>query len=142
MSEIVKKLQGGDLRSIGQANEVVADILADPSLFIPVFEAMSSPDPVIRMRAADAVEKVTRTNPAWLDPFKKRIIEELSQIGQQEVRWHLAQMFPRLELDEAEAETVIQLLRLNIINGSPAVVSRGNKLLRKLGWQDVQDGLS
>ncbi len=109
--KILNKLQGGDLRSIGRVDEVVTDILADRTLFEIVFDGMSHADPLIRMRAADAIEKVTRINPAWLVPFKKRLIEEVSQIEQQEVQWHLAQMFARLDLEEEELGRVVQLLR-------------------------------
>ena len=40
MSNILKKLEGGDLRSIGRVNEVVHDILRNPLLFAEVFEGM------------------------------------------------------------------------------------------------------
>lgn len=171
MAGILDKLQGGDLRSIGRADEVVSDILHDNALFGQVFNGMFDVDPVIRMRAADAVEKVTRSNSEWLLPFKKRILDEASQIDQQEVRWHLAQMFPRLAYEQDELERIIgllqkwiesgksQIVRVNsmqalsniaerytqfkplvihiiqesVANGSPAVVSRGKKLIRKLG---------
>lgn len=110
MVEILKELQGGDLRSIGKVDYVVTTILSDHSLFPDVFDGMSNSDPIIRMRAADAVEKITRNNPALLFPFKKKLLEEVSQIEQQEVRWHLAQMFSRLELDENELGRVVYLL--------------------------------
>ncbi|MCS5422239.1 MULTISPECIES: hypothetical protein [Psychrilyobacter] len=51
MSQILKKLKGGDLRSIGRSNEVVQEILDKPSLFKEVFEGMLSSDPIIRMRS-------------------------------------------------------------------------------------------
>jgi hypothetical protein len=41
------------------ANEVVADVIHDPSLFGPVFQGMLNDDPLIRMRSAGAVEKIT-----------------------------------------------------------------------------------
>lgn len=171
MSDILQKLLGGDLRSIGRVDEVVADVLADNALFPQLLDGMVSSDPVVRMRSADAVEKLTRDNPTWLIPFKKRLIEEISQIEQQEVQWHLAQMFPRLDWDKAELEAIVSLLRKwserskskivkvnslqalcdlalrypelkpsvvamlqeSIAMGSPAVVSRGKKLLKALG---------
>jgi hypothetical protein len=172
---ILQKLQGGDLRSIGKVDEVVSDILRNNALFPQLFEGMCNADSVIRMRAADAVEKITRINPTWLFPFKKRLIEEVSQIEQQEVQWHLAQMFSRLDLDERELDRVVDLLRKwietsksnivkvnsiqtlcdlasrypnikqsviqvlqeSISNGSPAVVSRGKKLLKILEAKDI-----
>ncbi len=127
MVEILKKLQGGDLRSIGRANEVVGDVLDNSSLFGQLFDGMCSKDPVIRMRAADAVEKVTRSNTDLLVPFKKRLIEEVSQIEQQEVRWHVAQMFPRLDLERDELERVFQLL-LEWIKGSKSNIVKVNSM--------------
>lgn len=175
MNKILEKLQGGDLRSIGMVDEVVKDILADSTLFVNVFDGMCNPNPVIRMRAADTVEKVTRINPTWLFPFKERLIGEVAQIEQQEVRWHLAQLLSRLVLEENELNKVVDLLkqwiegsksnivkvnsmqslcdlgyrypnlkpsitqviRVSVESGSPAVVSRGKKLLRKLGVKDI-----
>ena len=37
--------------------------------------------------------------------------EEIPLIEQQEVQWHLAQMFSRLDLDEKELERVVYVLR-------------------------------
>ena len=95
---VVEQLAGGDLRSLGNARTVERAVFADPSLFNEVFAAMSSADPRVRMRAADVVEKVTRTAPERLQPFKKQLLHQIARIPQQEVRWHAAQLFPRLEL--------------------------------------------
>jgi hypothetical protein len=170
MSEIMKKLKGGDLRSIGRSEEVVQDILENPTFFGEVFEGMSHEDPRVRMRSADALEKVSRKHPEYLQPFKSRLIGQISKIEQQEVRWHTAQMFSYLDMDEAERDEVIEILfsyidtdksrivkvssmqtladlaekneaikpeileRLKEITsrGSPAMVSRGRKLIKKL----------
>jgi len=45
-------LKGGDLRSIGNVEEVVADIIANESLFAEVFNGMLSDDALIGMRTA------------------------------------------------------------------------------------------
>ena len=63
MDDLVARLQGGDRRSIGRVDEVVREVLADPSLFGRLFEGMLHEDPLIRMRAADAAEKDHRTAP-------------------------------------------------------------------------------
>ena len=93
MDEILDKLKGGDRRSIGRANEVVVDVLDDPSLFGAVFEGMLSDDPLVRMRAADAIEKITAKHPDYLQPYKEILIEQVARSEQQEVRWHVAQLF-------------------------------------------------
>jgi len=99
---IVWKLAGTDRRSTGRADEVAAEIAGDQALFDEVFEALFLDDPVIRMRAADALEKASRIRPERLYPYKERILGEVAAIDQQEVCWHVAQMLPRLPLDPAE----------------------------------------
>lgn len=78
----MRKLKGGDLRSKGKSEEVVSDILEQPFLFGKVFEGMLNDDPVVRMRAADAIEKVSRLHPEYLKGYKKKLIQEVSKIKQ------------------------------------------------------------
>ena len=110
MSKILQKLRGDDLRSIGKADEVVQDILNDPSLFKEVFEGMLNKDSVIRMRSADAIEKVSAKRPEYLRPFKSKLINQISKIEQQEVRWHVAQMFSYIETSKIERNKIIKIL--------------------------------
>jgi len=110
MSQALEKLKGGDLRSIGKSNEVVQDILKTSSLFGEVFKGLLADDPVIRMRSADVIEKVSKVHPEYLQPYKDRLIKEVSKVNQQEVRWHLAQMFSYLELDREEITIMADIL--------------------------------
>ena len=64
----------------------------------------------MRMRAADAAEKVTRKNPQLLQPFKKELLGLMADAGQQELRWHLAVMIPRLPLTSWERQRATSLL--------------------------------
>ncbi|UCG66210.1 MAG: hypothetical protein JSW12_04030 [Deltaproteobacteria bacterium] len=169
MNNVLKKLKGGDRRSIGRVNEVVADVLNEPSLFGTLFSGLFTNDPVIRMRSADAIEKITAQNPDYLQPYKKRLLEQVAKIEQQEVRWHVAQMVPRLELSRQERASIVEILlgyltdkssivktfsiqalvdladndtdlRRRVIplldelmrTGSPAMKTRGRKLLERL----------
>ncbi|HHT26349.1 MAG TPA: hypothetical protein GXZ82_03735 [Firmicutes bacterium] len=90
MHPILQKLAGGDRRSIGCANEVAEEILADSDLFAIVLEGILHDDPIIRMRAADAVEKASSKRPGLLQPHKRMLFGEIAAIRQQEVRWHLS----------------------------------------------------
>jgi hypothetical protein len=110
MDDVVKKLEGGDQRSIGRVDEVVGEVLDNPSSFEVIFNAMLSDDPIIRMRSADAVEKITAKHPEYLQPYKEKLVQQVAKIDQQEVRWHIAQMFPRLELSEEERAVVVEIL--------------------------------
>ncbi len=127
MSSLLEKLKGGDLRSIGRSDEVVRDILNEPTLFNEVFEGILSNDPLIRMRSADAIEKVSSIKPSYLQPYKNRLIDEVSQIEQQEVRWHLAQMFSYIEINEHETDRIVSLL-LNYIDNDRSKIVQVNSI--------------
>jgi len=47
MHPLLQKLTGVDRRSIGKANEVVAEVLAAPNLFGILFTGMLNDDPVL-----------------------------------------------------------------------------------------------
>lgn len=99
---MLEKLTGTDRRSIGRADQVAEEIAGNQALFDEVFNAMFFDDPVIRMRASDAVEKASRRQPERLYPHKHALLYELPKVQQKEVRWHLVQMLPRLPLEEKE----------------------------------------
>lgn len=105
----IEKLAGTDRRSIGLANEIAEEIAADQARFDEVFAALFVDDPVVRMRAADAIEKASRRCPERLHPHRRALLD-LSETEQQEVRWHVAQMLPRLALTEAERRRAFGVL--------------------------------
>lgn len=110
MNSVLNKLTGGNRGSIGRSNEVVADVLAHPALFPELFAGFSIDDPLIRMRAADAVEKVTAQRPELLQPFKRRLLAIAGSSDQQEIRWHAALMLPRLALLRKERAVALDIL--------------------------------
>jgi hypothetical protein len=82
-------LQGGDRRSIGNANRVAAIILRQPDRVAELMACLWSDDPIVRMRAADAAEKVSAKQPAFLAPFKTELLALADEPAQAELRWHL-----------------------------------------------------
>jgi hypothetical protein len=176
MYELLKRLTGGDRRSIGRAGEVVAAVLGEPSLFGVLFGGLFSEDALIRMRAADALEKITVKHPEWLQPYKEQLIRLVARSQEQEVRWHVAQMFPRLQTSQEERAAmvailldylgdksrivktfamqaladlaeqdaslrpeVVRVLEAHTRTGSPAMQSRGRKLLQRLTAASIQE---
>ena len=137
MNNVLKKLAGGDRRSIGRVGEIVADVLNDPALFEVVFHAMLSNDPIIRMRSADAIEKITARHPEYLQPYKTKLIQQVAKIEQQEVRWHVAQMIPRLELSEEERAVVVEILLDYLHDKSKIVKTFSMQALADLAEQDA-----
>jgi len=170
MHAVLQLLSGGDRRSIGESNRVVAMVREQPELMTVLIRGLQSTDPVLRMRCADAMEKATIDRPELLAPYKKILLRKLSKIEQHEVRWHIAPMFTRLSLSKNEEvfavktllaytcdqssivktmamqalvdlafhnpallpEIELHIKELTII-GTPAMKTRGKKLLVKLG---------
>jgi len=118
---LLKSLSGGDLRSIGASNQVVTEVLAQPDLISVLFNGVESSDPVIRMRCADVIEKVSAMHPELLLPFKNTILQRLTKVQQQEVRWHVAAILPRLPLTKAEVNSVVNVL-LSFTNDRSSIV--------------------
>ena len=54
------------------------------------------------MRAADTIEKITANNPQYLTKHKKKILGLCDRATNKELRWHLAQLIPRLHLEPTE----------------------------------------
>jgi hypothetical protein len=110
MSTLTSQLAGGDRRSIGRSGKVVNQVLRDPARFIDIMEGLTDGDLLIRVRCADAAEKVSLRHPEWLQPYKRKLLELAKSSVEQELLWHLAQMQPRLHLDRRERRQVEAIL--------------------------------
>lgn len=135
-------LRGGDRRSIGRSNEVVKLVLRAPQRFAELVECLWSDDPIVRMRAADATEKVSAVRPELLKTYKTELLGLLAETEQIELRWHLAQMIPRLPLTKLESVRAAQTLQRYLEDRSSIVrtfalqaladISRSAAVLRPL----------
>lgn len=95
MTGISNKLKGGDLRSIGDVKTLLPEIISQQK-FDELFEDLFSVDRSIVMRSADAIEKVTVSHPEYLKSHKKELLGLLNTAKHIELKWHLAQLVPRL----------------------------------------------
>lgn len=120
--DFVKKLRGGDLRSIGRSNEAAREVTNSPARFAALFEAIFGDDPVLRARAADACEKAAKKNPALLAPLKKRLLAAMPKVQQQEVRWHLAQMLAYVNVTATEKKRAAAVLKKWFANDDSRIV--------------------
>lgn len=107
--ELKRLLAGDDRRSIGKANEVVERVLSEPATIGGLVSLLIDVDPVISMRAADACEKVSVRRPDLIDPFRSFLIKVARSATQSELKWHLAQMAPRLQLDARSRKSLIKV---------------------------------
>jgi hypothetical protein len=110
MSSFLRQLAGGDHRSIGKANQVAAKVLAEPGRLAEIMSGMRHEDALVRMRCADVAEKVSAVHPEWLAPHKAMILDLAAEAIKQELRWHLAQILPRLDLVGQERQRSVAVM--------------------------------
>lgn len=112
MSQLLDRLTGGDLRSIGDADAVVAIVGDNQDCFDEVFQGFYSDNPVLRMRVSDVIEKSARRYPELLNKHTVAIVKRLPVWDeQQEVKIPLALMLGYLTLSKAQLPTVKKYLR-------------------------------
>jgi hypothetical protein len=130
-------LRGGNQRSIGKSNQISKLILSEPKRFAELLECLWDEDPIVRMRAADAAEKVTVVRAELLHPHKQELLGLLAEAEQIELRWHLALMVPRLELSGPERERAAAALWRYLQDRSSIVKTFALQGLADLARQDT-----
>ncbi len=142
-SSILELLKGGDRRSIGRADEVAAAVSMNLALFPALMKGWWSEDPLVRMRTADATEKITRNNPDLLGRYRRDLLGLMAEAKQPELRWHLAAILPRLPLDAKERRVVSSLLRSYLEDDSSIVKASALQALADLaeGQPSIQPGV-
>jgi len=133
---IASILGGGDRRSLGRSNEVVALVLVHRERFPELISCLWSDDPLVRMRAADAAEKASAREPDLLAPFKAELLGLLVEADQQELLWHLAQIIPRLPLLARERGRAAGIFRSFLKHRGSLVKTAGLQALADLSRHD------
>lgn len=104
-------LRGSDPRSLAGVTRVIDEVLHERAELREVVDALEHDDAIVRMRAADALEKLTREDPELLEPFREALLRLARTTPQASLRWHLAQMVPRLALATAERRAMVTVFR-------------------------------
>ena len=133
---ITSILAGGDRRSIGRANEVARLVLKAPQRFRELIACLWDDNPVVRMRAADAAEKVSVQKPRLLDRHKSGLLGLLAETEQIELRWHLAAMVTRLRLTNAQRRRAGAALQRYLDDRSSIVKTSALQALSDLAQND------
>jgi hypothetical protein len=108
----MKRLPGGDPRSLGDADAVAAEVAADPAEAAELWAAVECDDPVVRFRAVDALEKASRTAPEILAGRAEAVLVlALAGAGEPAVRWHVGLLVPRLALTDAQRARAADVLQ-------------------------------
>lgn len=96
--------EGGHANSLGRVNEVIEITLGDASRLDELYACLFDEDAWVRMRAADALEKICRQQPDWLLPYIDKFQEELSASTQPSIQWHLAQIYEQVSLTHKQKQ--------------------------------------
>lgn len=150
---LLEMLREGDLRTTGRADEAAALALSDPRLVEDLFAGLTADHPGVRMRSADALQKVCATHPALLQPHAERLVAAARAASQQEVQWHAAQMLAAVDLTPEQALEAASILE-GWFHGSKSSIVRTFSLqavadlsnhhpaLRPLALSLVEEGLT
>jgi len=136
--DLLAMLAGGDRRSIGRVAEVVRLVQANPRLASVLVRGLVHADPLVRMRSADALEKASADRPGLLGRFECRLFDLAGTATQQEVRWHMAQMLPRLCLGAADRGVAVRILTGYLADRSRIVQACALDALGELAQEDAR----
>ena len=120
-------LLGKDLRTIRRNNGVI-DAVHDQASFDELFALVFHRERTLVMRAVDAVEKITASNKEYLIPHKAQLFAILKSADHKELKWHIAQLITRIDLDNSEAEEVSHILGYWAMNKNESKIVRVNSL--------------
>lgn len=120
--DIAARLRGGDSRSLGRVEDVIEAVLDDPAQVDALFACLFFENAVVRMRAADGLEKIARQRPQLLVPYIERLLSEVATIEQPSVQWHLAQILAEVPLGPAQRRRAVEILRRNLEHADDWIV--------------------
>jgi hypothetical protein len=102
---------GGKSNSLGRVNEIIEFVFNDKSRLDELYDCLFDEDAWIRMRAADALEKICRVHPDWLLPYVDRFSADLTSSSQPSIQWHLAQIYNQVDLTDGQKRFAIGWLK-------------------------------
>ena len=120
-------LLGKDLRTIRQ-NNVVVNSIHDQRTFDELFSLVFHHERSLVMRAIDAVEKITSRRPDFLVTHKYQLLEILNSADHKELKWHIAQLIPRVDLTVAELKEVWNKFAYWALNRAESKIVRVNAI--------------
>ena len=108
-----ERLTGGHPNSLGNTEEVVAEVLQQPAYFDELFECYFSDDEIVRMRTSNAMKRAAKAAPELVTPYLDRFIDEVAYIPQASAQWTVAQLMLALDkyLSEGQRASAKTLLK-------------------------------
>lgn len=94
------------------------------------------------MRAIDAIEKITLKHPNYISKHKKEILNFSTFALDKELKWHLAQIIPRLSLTPHELTKAWKLLTNWALDKNNSRIVRVNSIQGLFEMQIVHNDLT
>jgi TPR repeat protein len=101
---------GGKTNSLGRVDEVIQLALSDTTRLDELYACLFSDDAWVRMRAADALEKICRVHPDWIAPYIDKFQGDLAVSTQPSIQWHIAQIYRQVRLTPQQKQIAINWL--------------------------------
>jgi hypothetical protein len=115
VSEFAPLLIGKDLRNVHK-NSIVVQAVQDQPAFDELFRLMFCRERSLVIRAADAVEKITRMRKDFLRTHKDQLLAILKSADHKELKSHAIGLIPRIELTPHELRYVWHTLTYLALN--------------------------
>lgn len=96
-------------RTVAYVDQIIQHMIDSPDFVSVIIGCMTNRHRGLAMRAADGLEKFSLQHTTGLQPFADDLIEILQNQSQKEVRWHLAQILPRLKLSDEQMRIVLKI---------------------------------
>lgn len=115
-------LAEGDKRTVRKVDAAFQLLCSHPALLEEIIEMIQGASEALAMRAADCLEKFNREHVDQVEKYKDDLIHILVEVSQKEVRWHLAQILPRLQLSQDDLEVASKVWIHDFYNSKSAIV--------------------
>ena len=107
-------VHAGDRRTIGGSNRAVALVLKHPERIAELAALLADREATLVMRAADALEKLARREPALVSPYRRHLIGALADHPRWEVRLQVVRALPLFHWSPRQRVRVLEILRRDV----------------------------
>lgn len=118
---------GKGIRAI-QKSGAITESVQDQQTFDELFGLIFHHERPLVNRAANAVEKITRTRSEFLIPHREQLLSILKSGMSRELKRHIARLVPRIQLEPDDLQEVWGLLTYQALNPNESKAARSTSL--------------
>lgn len=121
MNDPLDGLQRGDSTPDLSVDQVVDEVIEDPTAFESLVHGLADKDEGVRRRSAAAIDAVTSMQPHLIVPYKSEILAAAEEADEEQLQKALASILPRLPLDPSERDQSLDILTRYLETGNVIV---------------------